>query len=58
VRAGLLRVCGELLISTDDGIRPVDYIGPPMVDMDVCSTHAELLIERERTKGLEVSIRD
>ena len=40
------------------GIRPVDYIGHPMGDLDVCSVHAERLIERARAKGLEVSIRD
>jgi hypothetical protein len=39
------------------GIRPVDYIGHPMGDMDVCSAHAGRLIERARAKGLEVSIR-
>ncbi len=40
------------------GIRPVDYIGHPMGDLDVCSAHAERLIERARAKGLAVSMRD
>jgi triacylglycerol esterase/lipase EstA (alpha/beta hydrolase family) len=39
-------------------IRPVDYIGHPMGDLDVCSAQAERLIERARSKGLAVSIRE
>ncbi len=38
-------------------IRPVDYIGRPMADLNVCTQHAEQLVARARTKKLEVSVR-
>lgn len=38
-------------------IWPVDHIGRPQGNMDVCSDHSEQLIERARVKGIEVSIR-
>jgi hypothetical protein len=39
-------------------VRPVDYIGHPMAELNVCGPHADRLIERARSKKLEVSIRD
>ena len=36
-------------------IRPVDYIGRPMADLNVCTAHAEQLIARARSKNLEIS---
>jgi hypothetical protein len=39
-------------------IRPVDHIGRPMADLNVCGAHAAQLIDRARAKKLEVSIRD
>jgi hypothetical protein len=39
-------------------IRPVDAIGRPMGDLNVCAGHAALLIERARKKKLEVSLWD
>lgn len=39
-------------------IRPVDHIGRPMADLNVCTPHAQQLISRARAKKLEVSIRD
>ena len=38
-------------------VRPVDYIGHPMAELNVCASHAEQLVERARSKKLEVSIR-
>jgi hypothetical protein len=38
-------------------IRPVDSIGRPMADLNVCGAHAERLVARARMKGLEISIR-
>jgi hypothetical protein len=39
-------------------VRPVDHIGRPMGDMNVCCAHAAQLIDRARSKSLEVSIRN
>ena len=39
-------------------IRPVDSIGRPMADLNVCTPHAEQLVALARAKDLEVSIRD
>jgi len=39
-------------------IRPVDYIGRPMGDLNVCTPHAEQFVARARSKNLEISIRD
>jgi hypothetical protein len=39
-------------------IRPVDHIGRPMGDLNVCAPHAEQLIPRARAKNLEISMRD
>lgn len=36
-------------------IRPVDSIGRPMGDMNVCDAHADELVQRAHAKGLEVS---
>jgi hypothetical protein len=38
-------------------IRPVDAIGRPMADLNVCTPHAEQLVARARTKKLQVSVR-
>jgi hypothetical protein len=38
-------------------IRPIDSIGRPMADLNVCTPHAEQLVARARTKKLEVSVR-
>ncbi len=37
-------------------IRPVDAIGPPMGDLNICAVHAGRLIERARARGLVVEI--
>jgi hypothetical protein len=37
-------------------LRPIDTIGRPMGNMDVCEAHAEQLVARARAKNLEVSI--
>jgi hypothetical protein len=37
-------------------IRPVDSIGRPMGDLNVCAAHAERLVERALARKLEVSI--
>jgi hypothetical protein len=39
-------------------IRPVDSIGRPAGDANVCGGHAKQLVERARTKGLAVEMRD
>ena len=39
-------------------IRPVDAIGRPMGDVNICAVHAGRLIERARAKGLAVEMRD
>jgi len=39
-------------------VRPVDYIGHPMAELNVCSPHADQLLARARNKSLEISIRD
>jgi hypothetical protein len=39
-------------------IRPVDTIGRPMADLNVCTPHAEQLVVRARSKNLEVLMRD
>jgi hypothetical protein len=39
-------------------IRPVDGIGRPMADLNVCDGHAGQLVQRARMKNLEVSTRD
>ena len=38
-------------------IRPIDHIGRPQANMDVCSPHADRLVQRAHEKGLEVSRR-
>lgn len=38
-------------------IRPVDHIGRPMADLNVCDAHSDQLVKRARAKGLEVSVR-
>ena len=38
-------------------IRPVDSIGRPMGDVNVCAGHAAQLVERARAKGLAVEMR-
>jgi hypothetical protein len=43
--------------SVTANIRPVDHIGRPQANLDVCSPHAEPLIQRAHAKGLEVSRR-
>jgi len=37
-------------------IRPVNAIGRPMGDLNVCAGHAERLIERARAQGLAVEM--
>jgi hypothetical protein len=37
-------------------IRPVDAIGRPMDDLNICAVHAGRLIERARAKGLAVEM--
>jgi hypothetical protein len=37
-------------------IRPVDAIGRPMGDVNICAVHAGRLIERARAKGLAVEM--
>ena len=44
--------------TRDDEYRPVDYIGRPMADLNVCTPHAEQLIARARGKHIEISVRD
>jgi hypothetical protein len=39
-------------------IRPVDAIGRPMGDLNICAVHAGRLIERARAKGLAVEMHD
>jgi len=39
-------------------VRPVDYIGHPMAELNVCAAHAEQLVERARAKNLEASTGD
>jgi hypothetical protein len=39
-------------------VRPVDFIGRPMGDLNACTRHADQLIDRARARSLEVSIRD
>jgi hypothetical protein len=39
-------------------MRPVDYIGRPMADLNVCTPHAEQLIARAKAKNSKFSIRD
>jgi hypothetical protein len=39
-------------------IRPVDFIGHPMGDLNVCGGHAMKLSERARAKGLTVEMRE
>ena len=39
-------------------IRPVDSIGRPMADLNVCDAHAEQLVERAKARNLEISMRD
>ena len=39
-------------------IRPVDAIGRPMGDVNICAAHAGRLIERARAQGLAVEMRD
>lgn len=39
-------------------IRPVDTIGRPLGNMDVCTPHAKQLVARAQARNLEVSIRD
>jgi len=39
-------------------VRPVDYIGHPMAELNVCKPHADQLVERARSKNLAVSTRD
>jgi len=36
-------------------VRPVDYIGHPMAELNVCAPHAKHLIQRAHAKGIEVS---
>ena len=43
--------------SATTNIRPIDHIGRPMADLNVCDAHAEQLVQRARAKGLEVSMR-
>jgi hypothetical protein len=38
-------------------IRPIDSIGRPMGNIDVCSAHAERLVQRARAKRLMVEMR-
>jgi hypothetical protein len=49
-----LRRCRAQAITN---IRPVDHIGRPQGNLDVCGAHAEILIARARSKGLEVEVR-
>jgi len=39
-------------------LRPVDSIGRPMGDVNVCESHAKRLVERACAKGLEVEMRN
>jgi hypothetical protein len=39
-------------------VRPVDSIGRPAGDMNVCDGHAKQLVERAQAKGLAVEMRD
>jgi hypothetical protein len=39
-------------------VRPVDYIGHPMAELNVCAAHGDQLVARAHAKNLEVSIRD
>jgi hypothetical protein len=39
-------------------IRPVDSIGRPMGDVNVCEPHAKRLVERAHAKRLAVETRD
>lgn len=38
-------------------IRPVDHIGRPQADLNVCNSHAKELIRRARAKRIEVLMR-
>jgi hypothetical protein len=39
-------------------VRPVDYVGHPMAELNVCAAHAARLVERARSKNLEITMRD
>ena len=49
-----IRGCRAVAASN---IRPVDHIGRPQANLDVCRAHADELVRRARAKGLSVSIR-
>jgi hypothetical protein len=49
---GSIRKCSA---QATTNIRPMDHIGRPQANMDVCSPHAAQLIRRAHAKGLEVS---
>jgi hypothetical protein len=49
------KYCRDGRLATTN-VRPVDFIGRPMGDLNVCTSHAERLVARARAKNLEISI--
>lgn len=50
------KYCGDGRRASTN-IRPVDYIGRPLSDLNLCGSHAEQLVWWARVKNLEISVR-